>query len=108
MLTHHSVPSPPLSKLGKAPCWQNAAAATLGLRVMKAVQEGESLVHPPAREESSGRAQARYASYLAFNFGASIATIFLGKARRHRRGASLPALSHSSNVSRSANAPHAR
>ena len=49
---------------------------------MKAVQEGESLVHPPAREESSGRAQARYASYLAFNFGASIATIFLGKARR--------------------------
>ena len=75
---------------------------------MKAVQEGESLVHPPAREESSGRAQARYASYLAFNFGASIATIFLGKARRHRRGASLPALSHSSNVSRSANAPHAR
>tara|TARA_B100000780_G_scaffold256676_1_gene205996 strand:- start:193 stop:417 length:225 start_codon:yes stop_codon:yes gene_type:complete len=54
---------------------------------MKAVQEGQSLVparegDPPAREESSGRAQARYASYLAFNFGASIATIFLGKARR--------------------------
>ena len=48
---------------------------------MKVVQEGPSLAHPPARDESSGRAQARYASYLAFNFGASIATIFLGKAR---------------------------
>ena len=47
---------------------------------MKVVQEGPS-AHPPARDESSARAQARYASYLAFNFGASIATIFLGKAR---------------------------
>lgn len=42
-------------------------------RRMRAVQD------PQARDESSRRAQARYASYLAFNFGASIATIFLGK-----------------------------
>ena len=40
---------------------------------MRAVQD------PQSRDESSRRAQARYASYLVFNFGASIATIFLGK-----------------------------
>ena len=55
---------------------------------MKLVPEVQSVVHPAARDESSGRAQARYASYLAFNFGASIATIFLGKAQLHVTSAS--------------------